>query len=75
MAVTLGVEAVQPMAVEEMSTMPAVMEESGKKGAPSTQLACCVEKGEGMAGAILYAYALLASVVGQAPARAIANTA
>jgi hypothetical protein len=74
-AVTLGIQAVQPTFVEEMSTVPAVMEESGEKGAPSTQLARGVEKSEGMAGAILYANALLASVVGQAPARATANTA
>ena len=55
----------------------------GKKGATSTQLASCVEKGEGMAGAILHvedprlvgAYALLASVVGQTPTSANANTA
>ena len=67
-AVTLGIQAVQPTSVEEMSTVPAAMEGSGEKCAPSTQLARGVEKSEGMAGAILYAFALLASVVGQAPA-------
>ena len=48
---------------------------AGGKGKASVQLASCVEKGEGMAGALLHAYALLASVVGQTPTSAIAGAA
>ncbi|MCZ6788379.1 MAG: hypothetical protein O7D33_00275, partial [Chloroflexi bacterium] len=71
------------MDVEEMTTMPAATQESGEKGKASVQLASCVEKDEGMAGAILHvedprlvgAYVLLASVVGQTPTSAIASAA
>ncbi len=71
---TFGLQEVpRPVGVEEISTIPAVMEELGEKGAPSTQLACGLEKGEGMAGTLLHAYALLASLVGQTPTSAIAS--
>ena len=65
----------QPIDVEEMTTMPAATQESGEKGKASVQLAYGFKKGEGMAGTLLHAHALLASVVGQISTSAIASAA
>ena len=72
---TLGIQAVPANGSGEDGDN-AYCEGGVGKRAPSTQLASCVEKGEGMAGAILRAYALLApNVVGLIPTSAIANSA
>ena len=54
------------VAQDQQAAATAVEGEKGRSEA-SNQLANGSEKGEGMAGAILYAATLLASVVGQAP--------
>lgn len=68
-----GARGEQPTDVEEI--IPAAEQHTGGKSKASFQLACGLEKGKGMAGTILYAHALLASVVGHAPARAVASAA
>ena len=64
----LGEARDQPLGVAQDQQAAATAVEGGKgRSEASNQLANGSEKGEGMAGAILYAATLLASVVGQAP--------
>jgi hypothetical protein len=71
----LGVEGGRPLEVEDMSTKPASRAEVGEKGAASTQLAYGATEGAGVAGTVLHAEALLASVVRKASTCALAGAA
>jgi hypothetical protein len=73
--VALGVEADQPLGVEDTNRESALIAEVGGKGIEAAQLASNVAAGAGLAGAVLHAEALLAGVVRQASACALAGAA
>lgn len=74
-ALALGMEADQPFEVEALGIEASQRVAEGKKGGASDELARGLAEGTGMAGALLHATALLASVVQQTPTSAITGAA
>jgi SRSO17 transposase len=73
--IALGREADQPSAVEDLGIAGTQRVAEGGKGRTFVELAGSPAEGTGVAGALLHAAALLASVVRQTPSRTITNVA